>query len=230
MLFILASFKTFLIPIMVAEIAINVALLVFMNVQKPYIVRDRVQDISSYYIVYFLLTCGLKGYTHYIWSPTSLSDFSLLRFLVASFIFEVIFDLCHYWCHRLSHMYMYRFHKIHHIDVYTHSLSTYVMHPIDFICVYVIPFSVAYNILKDYIDPFTYSLITIYLTYQEIAGHLGKEMRPTSSFAQCIWLPRLLGIELYTEDHDLHHRKLHCNYGKRLSLWDKVFGTYLDEY
>ena len=27
-------------------------------------------------------------------------------------------------------------------------------------------------------------------------------------------------------DHDLHHSAVRCNYGKRLSLWDKVLGTY----
>ena len=50
-------------------------------------------------------------------------------------------------------------------------------------------------------------------------------MRPTSSFPQCIWLPRLFNIELYTEDHDLHHSRNNCNYSKRFSLWDKIFKT-----
>jgi sterol desaturase/sphingolipid hydroxylase (fatty acid hydroxylase superfamily) len=73
----------------------------------------------------------------------------------------------------------------------------------------------------------SFHILTVYLTYQEIAGHLGKAMYPTSSFAQCIWLPRLLGIQLYTEDHDLHHLRLNCNYSKRFSIWDRLFRTYI---
>lgn len=60
----------------------------------------------------------------------------------------------------------------------------------------------------------------------EISGHIGKRMHPTSSFSQFIWLPKFFNIELYTEDHDLHHSHNNCNYSKRFSLWDKVFGTH----
>ena len=38
--------------------------------------------------------------------------------------------------------------------------------------------------------------------------------------------PSCANAELYVCDHDLHHSAVRCNYGKRLSLWDKVFGTY----
>ena len=33
-------------------------------------------------------------------------------------------------------------------------------------------------------------------------------------------------MELYVEDHDLHHLKGNCNFSKRFSLWDRVFGTF----
>jgi sterol desaturase/sphingolipid hydroxylase (fatty acid hydroxylase superfamily) len=41
-------------------------------------------------------------------------------------------------------------------------------------------------------------------------------------------LPKWLNIELYCEDHDIHHSVNNCNYSKRFSLWDKVFGTFKD--
>jgi sterol desaturase/sphingolipid hydroxylase (fatty acid hydroxylase superfamily) len=73
---------------------------------------------------------------------------------------------------------------------------------------------------------YQYILISIYKTAVEIAGHTGKKSYPTSSFPQFPWITKSLNIELYTEDHDSHHRFFKYNYSKRFSLWDKVFGTY----
>jgi len=36
-----------------------------------------------------------------------------------------------------------------------------------------------------------------------------------SSFTQFIWLPKYLGIEMYSEDHALHHTDPNCNYAKK---------------
>ncbi len=73
---------------------------------------------------------------------------------------------------------------------------------------------------------FEFYLITVYKIFIEIAGHTGKISKPTCSFPQFIWLPKMLNIELYSEDHSLHHSKINCNYSKRFSLWDKIFGTF----
>jgi sterol desaturase/sphingolipid hydroxylase (fatty acid hydroxylase superfamily) len=67
-----------------------------------------------------------------------------------------------------------------------------------------------------------------YKTMQEIAGHSGKKLKG-SSFIPCIWLPRAFGIELYSQDHELHHKLPAWNFSKRFSLWDKVFGTFYYE-
>ena len=69
--------------------------------------------------------------------------------------------------------------------------------------------------------------LSVYKQYTELAGHSGKLLSPASSFPQCIWLPRLLNIELYAESHDMHHKVSNCNYAKRFSLWDNIFGTYV---
>eukprot|EP01134_Creolimax_fragrantissima_P007419 CFRG7419T1 len=36
----------------------------------------------------------------------------------------------------------------------------------------------------------------------------------------------MLGIELYVVDHNWHHVANKGNFGKRFSLWDRVFDTY----
>ena len=35
-----------------------------------------------------------------------------------------------------------------------------------------------------------------------------------------------LQLSLYLKDHHKHHISGNCNYGKRLVLWDKLFGTF----
>jgi sterol desaturase/sphingolipid hydroxylase (fatty acid hydroxylase superfamily) len=151
-----------------------------------------------------------------------------LTFVPYSICFEFIFDFLHYWTHRYSHQNpsLYKhFHKKHHSITHPTAITTFYQHPIDliltnsipaFISLYLIPFS-----------PLQVSVLAVYKTYIEIAGHLGKRMYPMGSVPQLPFLQRLR-IQLYVEDHDLHHTRNNCNYAKRLSIWDKVFGTYIN--
>merc|ERR1719204_867309 len=75
-----------------------------------------------------------------------------------------------------------------------------------------------------------------YLCYQyaavsiEILGHSGQispGVKNTLRFGQA-FLVESLGINLEVGHHDLHHTLWNVNFGKRLSLMDKAFGTFLD--
>ena len=46
------------------------------------------------------------------------------------------------------------------------------------------------------------------------------------SFPSNPWLVELLGMDLYIIDHTAHHVDGRFNFGKRLSFWDRVFGTF----
>jgi len=67
-----------------------------------------------------------------------------------------------------------------------------------------------------------------YLAYSETLGHTG--------IRACWGLPvtspvlRWVGMDLWIEDHDLHHRfgKSGRNYGKASRVWDVVFKTTTD--
>lgn len=146
--------------------------------------------------------------------------------ILRSLLFEVIFDGVHYALHRLSHCsrWLCRFHKIHHTFSAPTVWTTYHMHPIDLVLSYSVPFWVASRVVPW--GTWELALVTVHLTHIEIAGHAGKRMFPISSFAQCAWLPRPFNMQLYTEDHDLLHQLSNCNYAKRLTLWDRLFGTY----
>jgi sterol desaturase/sphingolipid hydroxylase (fatty acid hydroxylase superfamily) len=186
-----------------------------------------------------IITSSIKGVTHVLIRSTAASSsvrfpgpaaFSTnpLRFVALSFAAEVLFDFAHYWMHRAAHWNrtLYRWvHKKHHRDPHPSAMSTFCMTPQDVLLTYSVPLVFCLAIVP--MEGWDFELFISYLLFQEICGHIGKRMAPTSSFVQCVWIPKALGrIELYTEDHDRHHTQPRCNFSKRFSLWDKLFGTY----
>jgi sterol desaturase/sphingolipid hydroxylase (fatty acid hydroxylase superfamily) len=144
-----------------------------------------------------------------------------------SFFFEIVFDFFHYSGHRiLHHPIIYRyFHKVHHRWLHPISITTFYQDPIDLVITNAIPTILAFYMIPR-ITNLQFHWILMYKNFVEISGHCGRISYPTSCFPQCIWIPKILGIELYAEDHDIHHSLNNCNYSKRFSLWDKVFSTY----
>lgn len=156
----------------------------------------------------------------------------LILFVPISFMFEVIFDGFHYLTHLAMHRipFFYKnFHKKHHKFRYPSAITSFYQHPVDILVTNTVPLVATVAMLSG-LTRFSFymlCLVSMYKTYIEISGHTGKDFRHTSSFPQCIWLPRALGIELEVNDHDFHHSSSNgCNYSKRFTLWDKVFGTY----
>lgn len=177
---------------------------------------------TTHYAIINYTNCIISG------SETFMSQDPFINFgifVVKSFAFELSFDFCHYWLHRLLHSRMlYKYiHKKHHKFSYPSAEMSFYMSPIDVGLSYSVPLAISLFFVK--FSHYDFILLTTYLTYQEIGGHLGKIMYPTSCFAQCVWLPRMFQIELYTEDHNIHHTKFKYNYSKRFMIWDKLFGT-----
>jgi sterol desaturase/sphingolipid hydroxylase (fatty acid hydroxylase superfamily) len=181
-----------------------------------------VESITHVFIKQYIIT-GINSNAIYV---------EILWFIPMSFCFEVVFDFFHYIGHRLLHdnrVYKY-FHKKHHKFQHPISITTFYQDPLDLFITNSIPtvFSLCI-LLKVFLLDLSYlqfHMMLVYKSFIEISGHSGKLSYPTSSYPQCIWIPRWLCMELYTEDHDLHHSLNNCNYAKRFSLWDKVFGTY----
>jgi sterol desaturase/sphingolipid hydroxylase (fatty acid hydroxylase superfamily) len=164
---------------------------------------------------------------HYNFANRSIM-YDILLFVPMSFLFEIIYDFIHYWIHRIFHenAFLYKnIHKKHHKKQLVTCLDTYYQNPIDIILSNSIPLCLTLFMFNS-ISYFQFVMLSIYKTAVEIAGHTGKETFPTSSFPQFPWLVKYFNIELYTENHDSHHRFINCNYSKRLSLWDKIFGTF----
>jgi sterol desaturase/sphingolipid hydroxylase (fatty acid hydroxylase superfamily) len=165
--------------------------------------------------------------SNYTFVQSSNMYVDLIYFIPTSFLFELVFDLFHYISHRiLHHQLLYKYiHKKHHKFPHPSTIITFYQHPIDIILTNSVPIILTLLVIPK-ISLFQLNLIITYKTYGEICGHLSKKCYPSSSFCQFIWLPKLLNIELYTEEHDLHHSLNNCNFSKRFSLWDKMFETF----
>jgi Delta7-sterol 5-desaturase len=151
-----------------------------------------------------------------------------IYFISMSFMFEIIFDFFHYWTHRIVHIYpkLYKnIHKHHHTHQHVTPIIAFYQSPLDLIITNSIPTLLTLMICPS-MSHFTFILLFNYKKYIEIAGHNNKQLAATS-FPQFMWLPRLLHIELSVYDHYGHHTNFNCNYAKRFSLWDKIFGTYV---
>lgn len=152
-------------------------------------------------------------------------------FIPMSFAFNVIFDFFFYWGHRALHLSHSPWHKIHHHHIHLKPSITFYQDPIDILLTITVPFLLAAQIVQVVypLCSFEIALLVTYKIFVELCGHSGHASRPASSFPQFIWLPKILNMELYSEDHNLHHTKPDCNYSKQFSLWDKVFGTYIPQ-
>ena len=192
------------------------------------------EDYPHEFDCYVVSTTSVDVLTHmylhrhfvFVVERTLLHDLAV--FIPVSFVFEVIFDFFHYCLHRLlHHQYFYKHcHKTHHKFKHPISITSFYQDPLDLVLTNSLPTISALYLTKTFLSYRQFQLALVYKIFIEISGHCGKKTNPTSSFPQFMWLPKILGIDLYTEDHDLHHSLNNCNYAKRFALWDKLFRTF----
>jgi sterol desaturase/sphingolipid hydroxylase (fatty acid hydroxylase superfamily) len=205
----------------------NCALLLFIynGTSKKKFITNRVIKVTQSDIYYFLSSTCIQSITEKF-TERFAGLHSTKFFVIYLFLFEIVLDFFHYTLHRFMHQKWYRFHKVHHRFTHPTILSTYCHHPVDLLLLESLPTITTLWIFKGVFSCFQMNLLFVYKSFIEISGHSGKHLAPSSCFPLCVWLPRILGIQLYTEDHELHHNCSTINFSKRFSLWDRVFGTY----
>jgi sterol desaturase/sphingolipid hydroxylase (fatty acid hydroxylase superfamily) len=181
----------------------------FASKNKPYLQEIPTQSLNLPYFV-----CGtiVDVLTHFGMNILCKNiKISPLFFLPYLFLFELLFDFFHYWTHRLSHKYafLYSFHRLHHSSHPIHISTTFQHHPIDLLFTNTLPLLLCVTCIPS--SPKFITAVLWYKTIQEIAGYTGRDLSG-SSFVACIWLPRILTIELYSRDHTLHHSMPMCNF------------------
>ena len=205
------------------------------NINKNYTkIEDLEEEYKHEFLLNLLSSTTVETITYIFIKNTLFGSVSIISlndiiyFIPKSFIFELIFDFFHYSTHYLLHsnkfLYFY-IHKKHHKFSHPLPIITFYQSPLDLIITNSVPQFITLIIFPR-LSLFQFNIILTYKSFIEISGHSSKKLYPNGSFSQFIWLPRALDIALYTEDHTLHHSNNNCNYSKRFSLWDKVFGTY----
>ena len=198
-------------------------------------IEDYKEDYPNDFNIHLLSSTTVEAITYtliknafYNNATIAISYNDILLFIPKSFIFELIFDFFHYWTHRILHTnkFLYTYiHKKHHKFNYPIPILTFYHNPLDLIITNSIP-QMFTLIIFPHISFFQFNIILTYKSLIEISGHSSKKLYPSGSFSQFIWLPKLLNISLYTEDHTLHHSHNIYNFSKRFSIWDKLFETY----
>lgn len=147
-------------------------------------------------------------------------------------LYSIILDFWFYWYHRSMHDTdsLWQYHRTHHLTKHpTPLLSLYadtVQEVFDIIGIPIL----AYGTMKLMGLPMGFAdwwLCQQYVVWTELWGHSGLRLLVTPPTTATPFL-KLIGAELVTEDHDLHHRKgwkKSHNYGKQTLVWDRLFGT-----
>jgi len=136
----------------------------------------------------------------------------------------VVHDAYFYWTHRLLHWkpLFRRVHRIHHESINPSPWSAFSFHPIEAVISFGIIPLIVFTI------PFHVSAVKwflIYMTVLNVMGHLGYELFPRGFTRH--WLTWWHNTSTH---HNLHHRRVHCNYSLYFNLWDRVMGTNYSAY
>lgn len=150
--------------------------------------------------------------------PETIANFPLSARVAAYFILA---DFGHYWIHRLTHTkYFWRVHKWHHSPTYMYWLGGVRTTIPDFFLVNT-PYFLAYQLL--YISPWWMA------TAMAVAAILQNDWMHMNVTWRSTWLEWIIVTPRY---HHIHHsddpRFYMKNLGSLLTVWDRLFGTYLN--
>lgn len=144
--------------------------------------------------------------------------------ILGGLIAIVALDCAIYWQHRLAHMVplLWRFHRVHHCDVEFDVSTAVRFHPFEIVA------SALYKsffVLMIGADPWVVVIYESMLSGFALFNH-GNVHLPKS-------FDRALRLLIVTPDmHRVHHstvmRETNSNYGNILSIWDRVFVSYVD--
>ncbi|MFL5810860.1 MAG: sterol desaturase family protein [Flavisolibacter sp.] len=140
-------------------------------------------------------------------------------FLLSILLMIVAHDTYFYWTHRLLHTkwMMKHIHVVHHRSVNPTPWAAYAFHPVEavlegsfaFVLVIIFPVHVM-----------AFFFLTFFVLFMNVLGHSGFEFLP-----QRIRSGKLGSQFTSSTHHNLHHSKVHHNYGYYFTYWDKWMRT-----
>merc|ERR1712060_376623 len=179
-------------------------------------------------------TIWLTMYFNFV---VNLHDFNLSIVLILPFKFffgDLVNDALYYWLHTNLHKpQWYTQHKLHHLVKHPIAWCAGIMNWEEMLATFLITRIFTPIIIYYIFGPWKvpeFCVYNLYLGAFEISGHsgcIGGNILSTMRIGTDIFM-LALGIQLEVGHHDLHHELSTVNFGKRCSLYDKIFGTYMD--
>lgn len=140
-------------------------------------------------------------------------------------ISAILLDLAVYWQHVASHKIpmIWSLHKMHHADRDIDATTGIRFHPIEILL------------------SMLYKMVIVLILGPHIVGVIlfevvlnGSAMFNHANVRLPLWLDKIIRVLFVTPDmHRVHHsvivRETNSNYGFNLSVWDRIFGSYIDQ-
>lgn len=157
-------------------------------------------------------------------------NYGLFNFLsfhgfLAIVISVLLLDLLIYGQHVIFHKihWLWRFHRMHHSDTHIDVTTGIRFHPVEILMSLIIKFAA---ILLFGIPAIAVLIFEIILNATAMITH--------SNLNLPLWLDKLLRRIFVTPDmhrihHSVHRNETDSNYGFNLSVWDRLFGTYIEQ-
>jgi sterol desaturase/sphingolipid hydroxylase (fatty acid hydroxylase superfamily) len=172
----------------------------------------------KFFLPFSLVTVALYAEQKGVGLFHNLTIYSVVELVISL----IVLDFIIYMQHRIFHYlpFLWRFHKIHHIDHEMDVTTAIRFHPIEIFLSFFIK-SAAIIILG--ISPIAVIIFVIILNVSAMFSH-GNITVPKK-------LDQLLRLVIITPDmHRIHHcvipSETNSNFGFNLSWWDKIFNTY----
>ena len=148
-----------------------------------------------------------------------------MPFWLKVIISAVLMDMAIYWQHVASHKVpmLWRVHRMHHVDRDIDVSTGTRFHPIEIVL------SMLYKMVVIMLlgpAAFGVFLFEVLLNGSAMFNHANVRLP--------LWLDRIVRVLFVTPDmHRVHHSEhrdeTDSNYGFNLAIWDKMFGTYIDQ-
>lgn len=182
-----------------------------------------VLDSLAVRIIFPVVAVGVAQYAHS--RGWGLLNLITLPFWLKVLISAVLMDMAIYWQHVVSHKLpiLWRVHQMHHADRDIDVSTGTRFHPIEIVLSMLYKFAVILLLGPAALGVFLFEVL---LNGSAMFNHANVRLP--------LGLDKVLRLLFVTPDmhrvhHSLHRDEIDSNYGFNLAIWDRIFGTYIDQ-
>jgi sterol desaturase/sphingolipid hydroxylase (fatty acid hydroxylase superfamily) len=179
-------------------------------------------SMAVFAAVGFLTLMLKRGGLAHIYNRIGDHGWIYFGFSVLALIF--LHDTWFYWTHRAMHWKpLFRLaHRVHHQSHNPTPWAAFAFHPLEAL-IESLMFPILVLVMP--IHPLAAGWWLTYMIVMNVLGHLGYEVLP-AGFAR----HRFFRWHNTSVHHNMHHNRVHCNYGLYFNIWDRLMGTNHPDY